>query len=113
MPFRNHLSKQLGFLGRSCEAYDAGYIDEAVRIATVIRVLVHDTNRSNSLLKHLGATTINLLSTTEDRHLKPFYTWGLVCKERRSHLMVHRLLMLPFSMGRYSASSQSVNGGIR
>ena len=62
--FTEHLKKQLGFLERSCQLYDHGYIDEGVRIATVIRVLVHNTNASTSLLKHLNATTINMLSTT-------------------------------------------------
>jgi hypothetical protein len=62
--FKGHLTKQLGFLERSCQSYDAGISDEAIRIATVIRVIIHHTGASTSLLKHLGATTINLLSTT-------------------------------------------------
>ena len=77
MSFREHLIKQLGFLRRSCEAYDANYIDEAIRIATVIRVLIHDTKKSTSLLKHLGATTINLLSTTEEPSSETFFYMGL------------------------------------
>lgn len=52
------------FLERSCASYDAGHRDEAIRIATIIRVLIHNTKASTSLLKHLNATTINLLSTT-------------------------------------------------
>ena len=62
--FNAHLEKQLGFLDRSCQSYDAGFSDEAIRIATVIRVIIHQTCASTSLLKHLNATTINLLSTT-------------------------------------------------
>jgi hypothetical protein len=53
-------------LERSCASYDAGHKDEAIRIATTIRVLVHNTKASISLLKHLNATTINLLSTTPE-----------------------------------------------
>ena len=64
--FRQHLKRQLGFLERSCASYDAGHKDEAIRIATIIRVLVHNTKASTSLLKHLNATTINLLSTTTE-----------------------------------------------
>lgn len=64
MDFQAHLTRQLTFLKRSCEAYDAGATDEAIRMATVIRVLLHNTKNSTSLLKHLNATTINLLSTT-------------------------------------------------
>jgi hypothetical protein len=61
--FKTHLQRQLGFLRRSCESYDAGHTDESVRIATVTRVLIHDTNNCTSLLKHLGALSIKLSST--------------------------------------------------
>ncbi len=64
--FQIHLQKQLRFLARSCESFDAGFLDEAVRVATTIRILVHQTKSSISLLKHLNATTINLLSTTDE-----------------------------------------------
>jgi hypothetical protein len=63
--FKAHLRKQIGFLARSCEAFDAGHVDESIRIATIVRVLVHQTKNSTSLFKHLNATTINLLSTTK------------------------------------------------
>lgn len=63
--FKIHLRKQLGFLERSCNAYDDGVHDEAIRIATIIRILIHQTSNSTSLLKHLNATTINLLSTVK------------------------------------------------
>jgi len=64
--FGQQLSKQLSFLRRSCESYDAGYQDESVRIATCIRVLIHDTKSSTSLLKHLGALNISLASTARN-----------------------------------------------
>lgn len=64
--FEDHLLRQLRFLERSSAAYDAGFQDEAIRIATCIRVLIHDTARSTSLLNHLGATGIHLLSTCRD-----------------------------------------------
>jgi len=64
MDFIKHINRQLGFLERSCDSFDQGYIEEAIRIATVIRVLIHNTSSSTSLLKHLKATTINLLSTS-------------------------------------------------
>ena len=63
--FEAHLKRQIGFLNRSCAAFDAGQIDEAIRIATAVRVIVHQTKNSTSLLKHLNATTINLLSTAQ------------------------------------------------
>lgn len=61
--FKDHLFRQLNFLWRSCRAYDEGYIDEALRIATVIRVLIHETPASTSLLKHLNAQNTLLAST--------------------------------------------------
>jgi hypothetical protein len=45
---------QVGFIQRSSVAYDDGYEDEARRLATVTRVLVHDTRKSVSLLSQLG-----------------------------------------------------------
>lgn len=64
--FKLQLRRQLNFLERSCNAYDVGEHDEAIRIATVIRVLIHQTQKSTALLKHLNATTINLLTTVQD-----------------------------------------------
>jgi hypothetical protein len=49
----SHLRDQLDFMQRSAEAYDDGAEGEAKRLATVIRVLVHDTDKSHSLLSLL------------------------------------------------------------
>lgn len=49
-----HLHKQLGFLKNSCAAYDKGFEDEACRIAVAIRILLHDTKNSHSLLQSLA-----------------------------------------------------------
>jgi hypothetical protein len=75
--FGQHLRKQLGFLERSCASYDAGHKDEAIRIATTIRVLIHNTKASTSLLKHLNATTINLLTTTPEPSMQTLLFVGL------------------------------------
>lgn len=48
------LREQLAFLEDSGRSFDAGVEAEAKRLATVIRVLVHDTGSSSSLLKQLG-----------------------------------------------------------
>jgi hypothetical protein len=61
--FHKELGKQLSFVENSCIAYDQGRIDEAIRIATSLRILFHDTSRSISLLTHLNAKDIRLLST--------------------------------------------------
>lgn len=62
--YREQLRMQLGFLERSCASYDDGYVDEALRIAVVARTLVHQTKNSTSLLTHLGASEVRLLSTS-------------------------------------------------
>jgi hypothetical protein len=53
--FTGQLQRQLGFMENSARAYDAGHRDEAIRLATSLRVLFHQTPKSTSLLRHLGA----------------------------------------------------------
>jgi hypothetical protein len=61
--FKEHLARQLRFIDKSCQDFDAGDEAEAQRIATAIRVICHQTGRSMSLVTHLGATGISMLST--------------------------------------------------
>jgi len=49
-----HLRDQVVFLRVSGAAFDEGVEAEAKRLAVTIRVLVHDTGSSHSLLKQLG-----------------------------------------------------------
>jgi hypothetical protein len=51
---RAQLKDQLAFIARSADAFDAGASEEAKRIATAVRVLVHDTRASTSLLRQLN-----------------------------------------------------------
>ena len=48
------LENQMAFIKSSASAFDSGNIREAARLATSVRVLLHDTNSSHSLLKQLG-----------------------------------------------------------
>jgi hypothetical protein len=64
--FRKQLKQQITFIERSCAAYDESNQDEATRIATVVRILIHNTARSMSLLSHLKSRDIQLLSTSMD-----------------------------------------------
>ncbi len=52
--FLKLLENSVAWLRRSAEAFDAGAHDEARRLATVLRVLLHDTAKSKSLLGQLG-----------------------------------------------------------
>lgn len=51
--FRDQLKRNVGYIRRSCELFDQGHQEEGIRIATALRVLLHDTQRSKSLLSHL------------------------------------------------------------
>lgn len=48
------LAEQLQFLASSASSFDQGQLSESKRIALVIRVLVHDTGNSHSLLAQLN-----------------------------------------------------------
>ena len=65
--FKQQLRRQLGFLERSARDFDLGHRDEAIRIATVLRVIFHDTGASTSLLKQLNALTVLIRSKAPDR----------------------------------------------
>ena len=62
--FIDSLKTHLKFISRSCELYDEGDTDEALRIAVSLRVIFHNTSKSISLLNHLNKTdSVNLIST--------------------------------------------------
>lgn len=64
MRYKEQLCRQLRFIERSSAAFDKGFLDEAIRIAITIRVLIHQTKNSKSLLHHLGArSTVKILSS--------------------------------------------------
>lgn len=56
-----HLQEQVTFLERSVHIYDEGNPEEAKRLATTIRVLIHDTSRSKSLLRQLSLKSIGFV----------------------------------------------------
>lgn len=62
--FVEQLKRQIIFLGNSVSLYDSGCGEEAIRMATTIRILFHDTNASTSLLKHLGIKETIRIPTT-------------------------------------------------
>lgn len=57
------LDEQIRFLKVSADAYDRGFSSECKRLATTIRVLVHDTEKSISLLAQLGRKEANFCDT--------------------------------------------------
>ncbi|WP_336671792.1 hypothetical protein [Tsukamurella sp. USMM236] len=68
--FRRLLTSHLEFLKRSCWLFDQGHEDEALRIATSLRVIFHDSQHATSLLTHLDMKnpTDLMLGTEHTRH---------------------------------------------
>jgi hypothetical protein len=81
--FHKHFKTHLDFLQRSCDAYDQGHEEEALRMAVSLRVVFHDTPSSTSLLTHLGAKVRTHLKSTfvSQRSLEkdlPGFRWHTV-----------------------------------
>lgn len=72
---QRHLEEQVGFMCRSSASFDAGHEDEAKRLATVLRVMLHETASSKSLLGQLGMTPslpiLDTASSINPRNLMP------------------------------------------
>lgn len=76
---RTHLVEQISFLDASSAAFDAGNSGEAKRLALTIRVLLHETKHSKSLLKQLGFDKIKFVSTAFPFNRRNLMThWGLL-----------------------------------
>ncbi len=60
---RAHLEEQLGFIEASATSFDGGLEGEAKRLAVTIRVLLHDTKASHSLLGQLNAKNVDFFDT--------------------------------------------------
>jgi hypothetical protein len=65
--YKEALATQLRFIHRSCQIFDQGHWDEAIRIATQARVILHQgSGKNKSLLQHLGVQgRVKLLSTCQ------------------------------------------------
>ena len=61
------LNQQLNYLRVSAREYDAGNEAEAIRAATTLRVLFHNTGNSTSLLRQLGMDGGYILSGSSGR----------------------------------------------
>nr|WP_082525023.1 SEC-C metal-binding domain-containing protein [Pseudorhodoferax sp. Leaf274] len=59
-----HLSEHIEFMKASADAFDAGSTGEAKRIAVSLRVLLHDTTSSVSLLGQLGRKSVQFVDSS-------------------------------------------------
>lgn len=75
---RTKLQEQLGFLERSAAHFDSGHEEEALRLATTMRVLFHDTAHSTSVLTRVLMRNTTMLSTPRTK----FADWRCFLNER-------------------------------
>jgi len=71
----DHLKDQIAFMKQSASSYDNGFEDEAKRLAVIIRVLVHDTSNSTSLLTLLNKKNIKFYDSAvpyDPKNLLPY-----------------------------------------
>ncbi|WP_283786378.1 hypothetical protein QNI23_008115 [Bermanella sp. WJH001] len=65
MSYQHHFLKQIEFIENSASLFDLGKINESIRIAVSLRVLMHDTKNSTSLLSHMEKKqSMKILSTS-------------------------------------------------
>ena len=77
--FEKHLSEHIYFMKASARSFDHGFESEAKRLAVSLRVLLHDTPKSVSLLAQLGKKNIPFLDTSSRFNPNNFLTFhGLI-----------------------------------
>lgn len=94
-----HLREQVAFLRASVRAYDGGFAGEAKRLAVVVRVLVHDTSASISLLSQLNLKGIQLFDTAYDydprKYFHSFHGLAMMQTGASSRMFVPRCAVPP------------------
>ena len=78
---RRHLNEQIDFLIRSCQSYDGGLLSEAKRIAVTIRIIIHDTSSSISLLNQIGIKEMDYFDTSTNYNAQVLPWLGLIIHE--------------------------------
>lgn len=94
-----HLREQVAFLRASVRAYDDGFTGEAKRLAVVVRVLVHDTSASTSLLSQLDLKGIQFFDTAYDydprKYFHSFHGLAMMQIGPSSNMFVPRCALPP------------------
>jgi hypothetical protein len=70
---RKKLREQIGFLQPSVRDYDAGHQDEALTLATTMRVLFHETPISTSVLTHRSMRSTATMLATPPTHFADWW----------------------------------------
>jgi hypothetical protein len=89
-----HLEEQIRFLQTSAREFDNGHEEEAKRLATTIRVLIHDSNKSKSLLGQLGKKSVQFFDSSWDVDLdNPIPQNGITAIQASPNKAVFRALL--------------------
>ncbi|MFA6253485.1 MAG: SEC-C domain-containing protein [Patescibacteria group bacterium] len=98
---RQHLADSIRFLEESCNSYDRGFEGEAKRLSATIRILVHDTSQSTSLLTHLKMKDTRFLDTASDNWSDNTMTYsGLVAMQMATGTPPHYIPLLDSAKGK-------------
>src|SRR3954465_14733121 len=89
-----HIARQLGYLRRSARLFDEGDRDEAIRIAVTIRVLLHDTGVSTSLLSLAGSKSIRILTSCSFTTTEAFLALNMAMEQSPSGWRDHCSLVI-------------------
>ena len=82
---QQHLKNTIQALELSSHSFDRGFEGEANRLAAAVRVLVHDTSSSKSLLGQLGQKSIQFYETSVPRNSRTIMTYsGLTAIDQTS-----------------------------
>ncbi len=71
---KDHLKEQIQFLIFSSKSYDNGFYGEAKRMAISLRILLHDTSKSHSLLAQLNKKSIKFYNLAHPYNKKNLLT---------------------------------------
>jgi hypothetical protein len=72
-----HLKEQIAFMQASTASFDNGFEGEAKRLAIAIRILLHETEKSTSLLSQLVKKDISFYDSAIKHEPNAFQTFGL------------------------------------
>ncbi|PWS56399.1 hypothetical protein CWB77_06925 [Pseudoalteromonas sp. S1610] len=76
MSLIHHFKKQYEFIENSSALFDLGKTNEAVRIATCLRVLIHDTKNSTSLFTLMEKKEVSKIRSTASSSIDGVKSFG-------------------------------------
>ena len=85
---KDRLREQIALLELGCSNYDNGHLVSAIQLATSIRVIIHHTGASTSLLHRLNATHIQIISNCSPLPKPPLGAGTLVWRVHHGLMVI-------------------------